>query len=1179
MAKSVRQNRIQDRIQNQKPKIIDPTNPRDVTKYKNYWISPQGVLYPVELGFGHECVREQISLHTRLDRLQIDEEYGWIRIRQSVHGLEVGWPTRKKTTQRQLDAIMDMIGALLVAGEKDEAQYLNKQLHEKVSIFKNADALPLREVSPEYLAQKQITDFFISPDGDIYPTRPFEHWMTVDLIQQNFYPNRMLYDVVKSADWIAAHAIQGPQGYFSYRSKRSITQRQIDTLFDLYLAFKNEKQTHKNVLKKIKVFLKEIGIKMARAKEASFLKSIKPQDLAKKGIYDFWMSPEGDVYPASRYNHDKVHDQLVKQYKFNKGRSLPTLEGLYSQGWISGHWLDSEKGSIEQGAFSRHDPTQKQIDALFDMFLGYQKEWADNKRMRALNALSMIKYFTERYGLPLKIKATILEASVRIETKFDDYERALHDQIEDYTDSEIAKQERLQESSFDPNDLADRIEAITGNMPEIRKVRQGRATAQEVNKVALKLLDLRKEADTDTWETLFDLTRDLHDYHDFLEGFDPDKIRKTFADNEEYLLTETQKIVKTLEHTIANAVKRVTITHQQADVNKIIIKPDFMSYEYGRASVKTEPIRDYQVYLGIGHASPSFTIFTNEHGKIEGKVEDVLEGGDTDFFKSPQQTAFYFDLIREIEKPGSTKRPGKDLTLYTARPTKDRRLYDNARQVPVNIFLTSDPNRAAGIAHDLGASEVRDLWRVRINEQFLVQTLDTPRSKDYQTVGGNGRTVPVKRIELMQEGGRKQASSYLTVYHGTSTEKAARQIMRRGIKPQDLSVNSSLSPRQGHIYLTPDLQYALVYALGGDYIGHKPPQSFIKKDGKYGYIFAVDPHTVKKLDPDEDSVGEILYQRKVSWLNRLADYILEDYKTQYPEDYEDEEGFNPSGTYQLLALVEQGEYSAWAEAGKVLLPYMSDDQKLDLISKGAHISYRGKVDPIKCWSINKEDAIYLKRDGSNFFQYAEVCDFKKHSASHLIGNGSSNPFKNLSPELEQSLNRFMTDLSFWMGNENTYHLEHAYKVWRGSKPLQEWLKTYVNLPSYTLYYGAQTDNKKLEIGQRIKRKYKVLHWSKDKRRPQLFAGLLGRTGNWRKPGGLLLEAKASARQVLVDIDRLSKIGGKYHKDLDRIVTRSDVRDLFSGEEYEGEVITNGQIVGRVADLQWFPYDNNTKSHY
>lgn len=161
-----------------------------------------------------------------------------------------------------------------------------------------------------------------------------------------------------------------------------------------------------------------------------------------------------------------------------------------------------------------------------------------------------------------------------------------------------------------------------------------------------------------------------------------------------------------------------------------------------------EPPGAYHVQLGKGTYAPSFTLFVTEDGGIQ-EVEDVLEGGDEDFFTSPEAQYDYFNLVNELRKPGSTSR-GKRLTLYTARPLKDRERYEYAKTLPLNVFLASTFNEAYGLARDLGGGTVRDVWRVVVDSTHLVQTLDAGSVRHYQTVGSG--PVPIRSIELVAPG-------------------------------------------------------------------------------------------------------------------------------------------------------------------------------------------------------------------------------------------------------------------------------------------------------------------------------------------------------------------------------------------------------------------------------------------
>jgi hypothetical protein len=161
---------------------------------------------------------------------------------------------------------------------------------------------------------------------------------------------------------------------------------------------------------------------------------------------------------------------------------------------------------------------------------------------------------------------------------------------------------------------------------------------------------------------------------------------------------------------------------------------------------------DYSNPIADAHISVNgaeFTLFNLEDGKIE--IDDILEADEEDFFPTPQIRTDYFQLIRRLKNPSAIGE-NKVLTLYTARPIQDRALYEGANQVPANIYLTNTYGRAEGIALDLSGtqSKMRDIWKVRIEEKYLMQTLDAMGQKDYQVIGEG--MVPVRNITLLSPG-------------------------------------------------------------------------------------------------------------------------------------------------------------------------------------------------------------------------------------------------------------------------------------------------------------------------------------------------------------------------------------------------------------------------------------------
>lgn len=136
--------------------------------------------------------------------------------------------------------------------------------------------------------------------------------------------------------------------------------------------------------------------------------------------------------------------------------------------------------------------------------------------------------------------------------------------------------------------------------------------------------------------------------------------------------------------------------------------------------------------------------FTGEKFEIDEVIEDIGE------FEDSSWQSDYYNLVNEIRKPGSSS-VSKMLTLYTARPTKDREMYRSARNLPKGIYLTNKEDSACGLAVELAKEkdERRDVWMVRVDRKDLLQTLEG-HEKHYVVISEDG--APVETIELIQEG-------------------------------------------------------------------------------------------------------------------------------------------------------------------------------------------------------------------------------------------------------------------------------------------------------------------------------------------------------------------------------------------------------------------------------------------
>ena len=201
-------------------------------------------------------------------------------------------------------------------------------------------------------------------------------------------------------------------------------------------------------------------------------------------------------------------------------------------------------------------------------------------------------------------------------------------------------------------------------------------------------------------------------------------------------------------------------------------------------------------------------------------------------------------------------------------------------------------------------------------------------------------------------------------YHGTRSDEHAKSIMKDGaIKPPDLSDRSGpLRPVDGMVYITPSISYAQMYALGGNMAGHGTSQ-LEEQHGRYGYVFAIAGKELSNIHPDEDSIGEMIHNKDIPWLDHMARYYLEE------EPYDDEgQGL---GYHSLYDAVMGGEFDAMATAGRYLVDVMSNEEKLSLIDMGADIAHEGPLKPMAVYRLDRRKSKLLKRDGSNFFDIAE----------------------------------------------------------------------------------------------------------------------------------------------------------------------------------------------------------------
>lgn len=274
------------------------------------------------------------------------------------------------------------------------------------------------------------------------------------------------------------------------------------------------------------------------------------------------------------------------------------------------------------------------------------------------------------------------------------------------------------------------------------------------------------------YRPIYQIYRDLREISYNIPLEDPrQQIISSIQNNIRNIADQLDEYTFTREDAAETATKVINQTKQNLNQMRQLIESTIQRIEWNGSPVTliasepptiygfqgpdySEPVETAEVTIGSQTAwggTPSFTMFgdfqNNTLNKIE--IDDILEGGDTDFFTDPKIQSDYFNLVAELKNPGrSQKELDKVITLYTARPIQDRKIYMNAQTIPPNIFLTNSYQNAVGLAQDYGK---RDVWRVRIQQRYIIQTLDDPSVKWYQ-VKSQDKPVPVKDISLVETG-------------------------------------------------------------------------------------------------------------------------------------------------------------------------------------------------------------------------------------------------------------------------------------------------------------------------------------------------------------------------------------------------------------------------------------------
>jgi hypothetical protein len=226
---------------------------------------------------------------------------------------------------------------------------------------------------------------------------------------------------------------------------------------------------------------------------------------------------------------------------------------------------------------------------------------------------------------------------------------------------------------------------------------------------------------------IFDAVRYLWKY---LDSLDDRKINK-----EEYYNLLNKVLEKTNENML-DIKKKIDQAISNIDWNgsKITINPIYNSSNEDFLSPSES------AEIKVGNKNGDFQIW-KEGEKIT--IEDILEADEEEseyFFTNNEEKQDYYNLISQLQNPN---KKDQILTLYTARPIKDREFYKKTNYLPANIFLSNSFNHVDGLASDLSSGDRRDIYKVRINSKYVVKTLDGP-VKYYQVI----KDAPIEQIDL-----------------------------------------------------------------------------------------------------------------------------------------------------------------------------------------------------------------------------------------------------------------------------------------------------------------------------------------------------------------------------------------------------------------------------------------------
>lgn len=219
-----------------------------------------------------------------------------------------------------------------------------------------------------------------------------------------------------------------------------------------------------------------------------------------------------------------------------------------------------------------------------------------------------------------------------------------------------------------------------------------------------------------------------------------------------------------------------------------------------------------------------------------------------------------------------------------------------------------------------------------------------------------------------------------TFYHGTSNTAKGEAIMASGLLLPGAAADSrqALAPVAGQVYVTPNIVYGVIYAIGGDMLG-SDQRGRPMSSGQYGYLAKMAGSRLSMVLPDEDFVGDALQFLLLPGLGdtHTNQYDIESHKKLRELPQRDKDALillaRRNTTHnQWHTLNDWGaDYWKISTVGKKLMKLLPDYLVQVLASTGCALANDGQVAYDELWRFDKMRTVELKKDASNFFDLSE----------------------------------------------------------------------------------------------------------------------------------------------------------------------------------------------------------------